>query len=435
MASIFDVVENPLEEYARRVPPGGGEPFVRSNRAGDMFGDQIKRGFGASSPPSTYDAEVRARIGPQVEQMRAQMRAGGTPTAAPAATSSAPVASATPKPSFGARLLRALGGRIVGGLGLGMTSTDVGAGSDVVRDAVTGEPFKRGTPIDPTVAQRVGIEPGRPLTPEQVSAINMSGQIPASGAVTPATVSAEELAMGERNYERAVALGAQPTAPSDDFITNWRARGGTPPMFSDGSLDPRLRRDASGRVVRSPATVDQNGNIVIDTARVGQVAAEERVINEEAFPRARGARGAAPSAAGGVDPYFAPFGALIDVASQVGAQRTANRAVRETAVAEAKARAESAGRIAEKRADAATKPIAIETLTGKGAIVGDTYYSVDAKGKLTATRVPTPSGGLRPGLDPALVMREAKAEIAKNPGKRSEIIRRMTENGYSTQGL
>lgn len=423
MASIFDVVENPLEEYARRVAQGGSEPFVRSNRAGDMFGDQIKRGFGSSPPPSTYDAEVRARIGPQVEQMRAQMRAGGTPAAAPAATSSAPVASATPKPSFGARLLRALGGRIAGGLGLGMTSTDVGAGSDVVRDTVTGEPFKRGTPIDPTVAQRVGIEPGRPLTPEQVSGINMSGQVPASGAVTPATVSAEELAMGERNYERAVALGAQPAAPS------------TPAAV--GARGPAIQRDAAGRVIRSPATVDQNGNIVIDTARVGQVAAEERVINEEAFPRARGARGAAPSAAGGVDPYFAPFGALIDVASQVGAQRTANRAVRETTVAEAKARAESAGRIAEKRADAATKPIAIETLTGKGAIVGDTYYSVDAKGKLTATRVPAPApaGGLRPGLDPALVLREAKAKIAKDPGSRSEVIRRMTENGYSTQGL
>ena len=377
-----------------------GGPFVRSNRLspiplGDPFGEQI-RGFGAgTTPPSTYDAEVRSRIGPQVEQMRAQMRAGGVPSQ----PSPAPAVSAAPataaRPSFGARLLRFLGGPLVTGAGLALAPSDLADSSMPTA----------GTPLDPQLVKRTGIPSGRGLTPEEIAQLNMTRV-----ASTPASVPAPAA-------PAPVSQPASVPAPAPGTIEAAR------PVASS---QPRP-------VVRTPNTYDANGNIVIDTARVGQVAAEERAIREQAFPTA--ARGARAVAAGGVDPYFAPFGALIDTAKELGAQRTANRAVREVAVTEAKARAEGAAKIAEKQADREGKIIPIETLQGKGAIVGDTYFSADAKGNLTAKRVPRPQEGLRPGLDPAVVVRDAKAAIAKDPSKRPVILRMMQENGYSTQGL
>jgi len=410
MANVFD----PTLPSVFRTNRPGGVPF------GDPFSEQIK-GFGAQTPPpASYEAEVRARIGPQVEQMRAQMRAGGTPAAAPAAPT---VASANPsvgsKIAGGAKnLMKFLGGRLFGGAMLALTPSSISAEQGIVRDATTGRPYSRGVPIDPQLAQRAGITAGTELTPELLSAANAG-----SGVAAPSQqpVTQAELDMGERNYQVAAGFGARPTAPAV-------------PVAVAQPRGPVVQRDAAGRVVRSGATYDENGNIVIDTSRVGQVAAEERAIMADAFPRAGGARPAPAAPASGIDPYFAPFEGLLNTAKELGAQRTANRAEREIAVATATEQAKGAARVAEKRAENA-KPITIETLTGKGAVVGDLYLRADEKGNLKVTRVPAPAETLRPGLDPAVVKRDALAAIKADPAKRAQIIKLMQDNGYSVTGI
>ncbi len=221
--------------------------------------------------------------------------------------------------------------------------------------------------------------------------------------------------MGERNYQTAMASSTP--AP---------AAGGA------AALDPRIKTDAQGNIIRSGPTLDANGNVVIDMARVGQVAAEERAIMARAFPKKGGAAGGARVAADGAVEGMPQWSGdwkdipaflkqLGDYGATVGAQRTSARTSR--AVAQ---------EVAKVQAEAGVKPFQVEGLTGKATIVGGVAYTLGADGKLVATRVPTPAQQLRPGLDAAMVRKEAEDAVKKGRSK-AEVNQMLKDNGYTFQ--
>lgn len=395
MAGMFDLFESGL---------------LRGNRTGGAAFD-IPTGDG----PPRIDDEVRKRL--------AAMRAGG---AAPAATPpAAPPAAATTAvgTAEGATAAKGLGARMLGwlsplatGATLMTASSPAGTGSDVVIDQTTGKPFPRGIPIDPALAARTGIPTnGSPLTPDQIASINMTGRSGVGARAVTSPVTPDELAMGERNYQTAMASNTP--AP---------AAGGA------AALDPRIKTDAQGNIVRSGPTLDASGNVVIDTARVGQVAAEERAIMARAFPKRAGAAGGARVAADGTADGMPQWSGdwkdipaflkqLGDYGATVGAQRTAARTSREVAKEVAKVQAE-----------AGTKPFQVEGLTGKATVVGGVAYTLGADGKLVATRVPTPAPQLRPGLDVAMVRKEAEAAVKAGRDPKA-INQALKDNGYTFQ--
>lgn len=395
MAGMFDLFESGL---------------LRGNRTGGAAFD-IPTGDG----PPRIDDEVRKRL--------AAMRAGG---AAPAATPpAAPPAAATTAvgTAEGATAAKGLGARMLGwlsplatGATMMTASSPAGAGSDVVIDQTTGKPFPRGVPIDPALAARTGIPTnGSPLTPDQIASINMTGRSGVGARAVTSPVTPDELAMGERNYQTAMASS-------------------TPALATGGAaaLDPRIKTDAQGNIIRSGPTLDANGNVVIDTARVGQVAAEERAIMARAFPKRAGAAGGARVAADGAADGMPQWSGdwkdipaflkqLGDYGATVGAQRTSARTMREVQKEAAKVQAE-----------AGTKPFQVEGLTGKATVVGGVAYTLGADGKLVATRVPTPAAQLRPGLDAAMVRKEAEAAVKAGRDPKA-INQALKDNGYNFQ--
>lgn len=395
MAGMFDLFESGL---------------LRGNRTGGAAFD-IPTGDG----PPRIDDEVRKRL--------AAMRAGG---AAPAATPpAAPPAAATTAvgTAEGATATKGLGARMLGwlsplatGATMMAASSPAGAGSDVVIDQTTGKPFPRGIPIDPALVARTGIPTnGSPLTPDQIASINMTGRSGVGARAVASPVTPDELAMGERNYQTAMASNASAVGA-----------GGA------AALDPRIKTDAQGNIVRSGPTLDANGNVVIDTARVGQVAAEERAIMDRAFPKKAavvgGARVAAAGPADGMPQWSGDWKdipaflkQLGDYGATVGAQRTAARTSREVAKEVAKVQAE-----------AGAKPFQVEGLTGKATVVGGVAYTLGADGKLVATRVPTPAAQLRPGLDVAMVRKEAEAAVKAGRDPKA-INQALKDNGYTFQ--
>lgn len=395
MAGMFDLFESGL---------------LRGNRTGGAAFD-IPTGDG----PPRIDDEVRKRL--------AAMRAGGAaPAAAPPA---APPAAATTAvgTAEGATAAKGLGARMLGWLNPVLTgatmmtaSSPAGTGSDVVIDQTTGKPFPRGIPLDPELVKRTGIPTtGAQLTPDQIASINMTGRSGVGARPVASPVTPDELAMGERNYQTAMAGAAS-----------------TPAAGGAAALDPRIKTDAQGNIVRSGPTLDANGNVVIDTARVGQVAAEERAIMERAFPKriaaVGGARVAAATPADGMPQWSGQWQdipaflkQLGDYGATVGAQRTAARTSREVAKEVAKVQAE-----------AGAKPFQVEGLTGKATVVGGVAYTLGADGKLVATRVPTPAAQLRPGLDPAMVRKEAEAAVKAGRDPKA-INQALKDNGYAFQ--
>lgn len=396
MAGMFDLFESGL---------------LRGNRTGGAAFD-IPTGDG----PPRIDDEVRKRL--------AAMRAGG---AAPAATPpAAPPAAATTAvgTAEGATAAKGLGARMLGwlsplatGATLMTASSPAGTGSDVVIDQTTGKPFPRGIPIDPALAARTGIPTnGSPLTPDQIASINMTGrsgvgaravEAPSTGGAAPGTWHPEK--------DRSAAIARIQEAV-----------GGA------AALDPRIKTDAQGNIIRSGPTLDASGNVVIDTARVGQVAAEERAIMARAFPKRAGAAGGARVAADGTADGMPQWSGdwkdipaflkqLGDYGATVGAQRTSARTMREVQKEVAKVQAE-----------AGTKPFQVEGLTGKATVVGGVAYTLGADGKLVATRVPTPAAQLRPGLDAAMVRKEAEAAVKAGRDPKA-INQALKDNGYTFQ--
>ena len=392
MAGMFDLFESGL---------------LRGNRTGGAAFDVPGSGPTASPATSAYDEEVRKRL--------AAMRPSGAPAATPTSTP-APAATSAVGTEAGKVGAKGLGARMLGFLNPLLTgatlmgaSSNAGEGSDVVIDQTTGKPFPRGIPLTPELVKRTGIPTnGAPLTPDQISAINMTGRSGVGARVTPVTP--EELALGERNYQVAVqGLGASigaPTAPA---------------------LDPRIKTDANGAIVRSGPTLDANGNVVIDTARVGQVAAEEKAIMARAFPKAaRAATGAGAVTEGGMPTFggnFADFPRfaqeLGDYAATVGAERTTARTTREVLKERAKAAGEA-------------KPFTVEGLTGKTVVQGDKAYSLDEKGNLVVKKVPATAQTFGPGLDPTMVRKEAEAAVKAGKSK-AAINQALKDNGYSFQ--
>lgn len=395
MAGMFDLFESGL---------------LRGNRTGGAAFDIPGSGPAASPATSAYDEEVRKRL--------ATMRAGGTPPASPSTATPPPAATSTvgaeagktAAKGFGARLMGVLNPLLTGATLMGASSS-AGEGSDVVIDQTTGKPFPRGIPLNPELVKRTGIPTtGAPLTPDQIASINMTGRSGVGARVSPVTP--EELALGERNYQVATqGLGANAVAPT-----------------AAPALDPRIKTDASGAIVRSGPTLDANGNVVIDTARVGQVAAEEKAIMARAFPKAGGATGggARTVTEGGMPTFggnFADFPRfaqeLGNYAAVVGAQRSASRTAREVLKEQAKAAGEA-------------KPFTVEGLTGKTVVQGDKAYSLDEKGNLVVKKVPATAQTFGPGLDPTMVRKEAEAAVKAGKSK-AAINQALKDNGYNFQ--
>lgn len=383
--------------------------LLRGNRTGGAAFDVPGPGPSPSAATSAYDEEVRKRL--------ATMRAGGVPPASASAPAPAPAAASTVGAEAGKTAAKGFGARLMGllnplltGVTMMAASSPAGEGSDLVIDQTTGKPFPRGIPLDPKLVERTGVPTtGAQLTPDQIAAINMTGRSGVGARVSPVTP--EELALGERNYQ--VAMTAAP--------------GGLGATVAAPAVDPRIKVDAQGNIVRSAPTLDANGNVVIDAARVGQVAAEEKAIMARAFPKAATpAAGVRAVTEGGMPTFggnFADFPQFAkevgDYAAAVGAQRTAARSAREVTKEQVKAAAEA-------------KPFTVEGLTGKTVVQGDKAYSLDEKGNLVVKKVPATAQVFGPGLDPKMVQREAEAAVKAGKSK-AAINQALKDNGYSFQ--
>ncbi len=162
------------------------------------------------------------------------------------------------------------------------------------------------------------------------------------------------------------------------------------------------------------------------TARVNElIGASQAARGAEAVTAAREA---SPEFPKGPSSYGDAFRFLIDLGRYKAAVKDQNEAITERRISEA-----ARSKLLEKRAEASAKAIPIETMTGKGAVVGDTYIRPDPAdpGKLLTTKVPAASEEkLRPGMDAAMVKREAMAAAKKDPSKKDGINAALKANGY-----
>jgi len=166
------------------------------------------------------------------------------------------------------------------------------------------------------------------------------------------------------------------------------------------------------------------------TARVNEViGASQAARGAEAVSDAATAREASPVFPRGPSSYGDAFRFLAELGRYKAAVKDQNEAIAERRIGE-----DARSKLLIERAKAAPKQIPIETLTGKGAIVGDTYVRPDPKdpSKLLTSKVPAPTEDkLRPGMDPTLVKAEALAAAKQDPSKRAGINAALKANGYA----
>lgn len=170
-----------------------------------------------------------------------------------------------------------------------------------------------------------------------------------------------------------------------------------------------------------------------------QTAARTARVNEviAASQAARGAdavtaeREASPAFPRGPSSYGDAFRFLIDLGRYKAAVKDQNEAITERRLQES-----ARSKLLVERAKAGVKQIPIESTTGKGAVVGDTYIRPDPKdpSKLLTSKVPAATEDrLRPGLDAAMVKAEALAAAKKDPSKKAGINAALKANNYDFQ--
>lgn len=369
----FTASGDPFGDYARRAAQAGGEPFVQSNRAtSNLFDEQIKRGFGAAPESAATTRPTTANIPPATGAEDAAIRRQLLAERAKQMGIGTQGGVATPRPA-------------VSGPGIGAEAGKVAAKG--------------------LGARMLGLATG--IVPAAVGAVVMSDDTP-----FPKIKGKIESGLG--------ALGEM----MPDFLTG---RATPPPSGVAGA--PRTQ------FAPLPADVRGRG------ADIMPVTQAELDMGERNYQTAMKAAEppAAPAPAAPVMPTFGGnFADVPKFLAELGAYGAAigdKRTAAKTARAVDLKTIEAEGKLAETRAKAAAeaKPFTVKGLTGETVVQGNKAYSLDEKGALVVRKVPATAQALRPGLDPALVRKEAEAAVKQGNISKVAINQALKDNGYNFQ--